>query len=45
MAIKWIDLLEEANELGFDSIEEATDGGYEITYLNGRNHLIKRKGE
>lgn len=43
MAIKLVELLEEANELGFDSIEEATDGGYEIEYRNGRNHLIKRK--
>lgn len=42
MAIKWIELLEEANELGFDSIEEAEEAGYETKYLNGQVHLIKK---
>lgn len=32
MGIRTIALLEKANELGFDSIEEAIDAGYEIAY-------------
>lgn len=37
-------LTEQANELGYSSIDEAIADGYEIQYLASGNHnLIKRK--
>lgn len=45
MAVKWITLQEEANELGFEDIETALNGGYEVEYRNDIAHLIKKKGE
>lgn len=45
MAIKTIGLLEEANDLGFESIEDALNGGYEIVFRDAFAHLSKKKGE
>lgn len=44
MGIRYISLQESANELGFSSIEEALDAGYEVAYTaDPRNaHLTKR---
>lgn len=39
------DLLEQASDLGFQSIEEAEKGGYRITYDNGKLKLVKDNDE
>ena len=43
MGIRYISLQESANELGFSSIEEALEAGYEVAYTaDPRNaHLTK----
>lgn len=42
--IKWTGLLEEANDLGYSSIEDAINDGQEITYKDGSAHLTKKEG-
>lgn len=44
MGIRYIALQEDANELGFSTIEEAIEAGYEVAYTAnpGLCHLVKR---
>lgn len=43
MGIKTIELLEKVNELGFESIEEASDAGYEFVYDLEMGWQLKNK--
>lgn len=43
MGIRTMALLESANELGFDSIDEAIEAGYEVAYTANPDlaHFVK----
>lgn len=42
MGVRTIALLESANELGFESIDEAIEAGYEVAYTEDLSaHFIK----
>lgn len=47
MGTKFISLQEDAERLGFSTIEEAIDAGYEVAYTAKPElcHLKKREGE
>lgn len=39
------DLYEQASALGFESIQQAEENGYRITYDNGKLKLVKGKDD